>query len=444
MSGFVKMRRLSDRVPRHMLVAASAWISRIVVAFVQLASIRILISGLGIENYSVFVLLVGLLGWFSLADMGVGVSLQNHISEKRAKNLPHDQELMAAATIAAGLLVVTIIALHFASPYMAGILLKQFHVINNAEKAQLIFLTGAIFIIATLGGIIYKVWYATQKGYLANIFPALAAAIGYYGIVAVNNSATSKPLMYSLVAFLFPTAVFPFISLIVMVWRSAKNSSEKWNKAVLRSIFHKAIHFWLVALMAALILQIDYVVMAQLLRPQDIVTYNMSTKIFGLVLFMYSSILLALWPIFSEKIIKKDWDSVKKYTKNYISMGMFFIAAMTFILVWLMPFFIKILAPKENIAIPVGFIVMLGFYQMMRVWTDTFATILQSMGDLKPFWAVMPVQAVLSVSFQWILAKHFGLYGIVLGLIISFLLTSVWCLPLALFKHIKNAKIIPV
>ena len=444
MSGFFKARRLSERVPRHMLVAASAWISRIVVAFVQLASIRILINGLGMENYSIFVLLIGLLGWFSLSDMGVSVSLQNHISEQRAKNLPYDQQLMAAAAIAAALLGVTVLLLYFVSPYLGSILLRQFKAIDDNEKSALVFLTGTILIVTTLGGIVYKVWYATQKGYLANMFPAVAAAIGYYGIASINSGTSSNRLLYSLVVFLLPGAIFPLCSFIVMVWRSANKISTAWNGTVMRSIFQKAIHFWLIAVMVALILQIDYVVMAQLLGPQDIVIYNMSTKIFGLVLFMYSSILLALWPIFSEKIIKRDWDSVKKYTKSYLSLGLCFMATMTFCLIWIMPFFIKILAPKEHIVIPVGFIILLGFYQMLRVWTDTFATILQSMGDLKPFWAAMPIQALLSVSFQWILGNHFGLYGIVLGLIISFILTSVWCLPWALFKHIKNAKIITV
>src|SRR3954451_20467043 len=77
--------RLCSSVPRHVVVTASAWISRIVSAAMQLIVVRILIQSLGIESYAVFALLYGLAGWYLLADFGLGFSLQNLISERRQR-----------------------------------------------------------------------------------------------------------------------------------------------------------------------------------------------------------------------------------------------------------------------------------------------------------------------------------------------------------------------
>ncbi|EGG7761707.1 transporter, partial [Salmonella enterica] len=54
------------------MVAGSSWLSKIIVAGVQLASISYLISILGEEKYAIFSLLTGLLVWCSAVDFGIG------------------------------------------------------------------------------------------------------------------------------------------------------------------------------------------------------------------------------------------------------------------------------------------------------------------------------------------------------------------------------------
>lgn len=427
------------RIPHHLLVAASAWASRIVMALVQLASIRVLMSGLGLEQYAIFALLISLMGWFMLADMGVGASLQNHISEQRAKAGSYDGQVAAAAIIAAILLVLTIVALYVSSPYIAPVFLKQFNFVSDLEKNSLFFISGAMFIGTALGGMVYKVWYAKQKGYLSNILPAIAALAGYAGIVAVNASEASDKLLLSLVAYLAPSAALPLGAFVFQVVMGIRNGASLPGMVVVSKILKRAGHFWFFSLMAALVLQIDYLVMSQFLNPHDIVAYNVSTKIFGLVLFMYVSVLTALWPVFSEAIARGNWAMVRSHTRKYLEFGLGFVLVSTILLVWLMPKAIQLLVPNETVVIPVMFILLLGVYQLLRVWTDTFAMILQSMSDLKPLWIFVPIQALLSVVLQWTLVPVFGLYGILFGLVGSFVLTVTWALPLAVRRHYRNS-----
>lgn len=436
------VRVMKPVIPRHLFVASSAWASRIIMALAQLASIRVLMSGLGLEQYAIFALLTGLSGWFTLADLGVGSSLQNYISEQRAKAECDDAYVIAAAALAAVLFCFLIVILYFSSAYIAPILLKRYPLLRNSDKARLFFITSLMFVVSTLGGISYRIWYAEQKGYLANMLAAVASLLGYAGISIVNRFEISNRLLLSVAAFIVPSAVLPLVSFSVQIGGRLKNGFHQLDWNIIVKVIKRASPFWAFALMANLVLQIDYIIMSQLLKSEDIVAYNLSTKIFGLALFIYVSVLTALWPVFSEAIAKGNWAMVRSHTGRYLGIGLGFMSASTTLLVWLMPRGIQFLAPNETVVIPITFILLLGVYQLLRVWTDTFAMILLSMSDLRPLWIISPLQALVSVISQWYLAQLFGLYGIVLGLILSFVLTASWALPFAVHKHYRKYTVI--
>jgi O-antigen/teichoic acid export membrane protein len=425
------------RIPRHLLVAASAWASRIVTALVLLASVRILMDSLGLENYAVFVLLTGLTGWFMLADMGIGSSVQNHISESRARGQSYDDLISASGLLAVLLLFVTVIALYFISPYVAPVLLKSFPFLSEAEKTKLFFLTGVLSIGMGVGGIVYKVWYGEQRGYLSNIVPAIAAVVGLIGLLLVRQTPVEDRLFLSLVAFTAPLAVLPLGVLLVQQLRRGHGHTGTKLPGTIHRLMKRGFHFWFFAIMAAGVLQIDYIVMSQFLAAHDIAAYYISTKVFGLAFFVYTAILAALWPVFAESIARREWGLVQRYLKKYLALGLAFMFVCTVSLIWLMPVAVGILAPKENIIIPLGFILLLGVYHMIRVWTDTFAMVLLSISNMKPFWIYVPIQAILNIVLQWVLVPVHGLYGVVLGLIASFVFTVSWALPMAVWKNYK-------
>ncbi len=429
----------SPRIPRHLIVAASSWASRLLTALVQVASVRILMDSLGLEHYAVFALLTGLAGWFLLADLGVGVSVQNYISESRAKNEPYDDLLVVSGLLAVLMLVVTIFALYFITPYLAGLLFRNFPFLSEAEKLRLFFVTGALSLGFGVGGIVYKIWYAEQKGYLSNIVPAAATLVGFAGLLLARQVPSESRLFISLAVFMAPAAVFPLVALLKRQLRKGFKLTGAKRSELVGKILKRGLHFWFFALMAAGVLQVDYIVMSQFLVPHDIAAYNVATKIFGLAFFIYGAALLALWPVFAESVAKGNWGLVWGHMKRYLIFGLTFMLICTILLIWLMPMAVQALAPKENIVIPVGFILLMGAYQTLRVWTDTFGVLLQSMNKIASLWALVPIQAIVCVGLQCLLAPRFGIHGIVMGLIGSYILTVTWGAPLAAWKNYRVA-----
>ncbi len=410
-------------------------------AIIQIASIRVLTSGLGVNHYAIFALLTALTGWFMLADGGLGASLQNYISEQRAKDCAYESYVKSASAVAGIMLLFAIVVLYVLSPLISSIYLERFSSVGSASKEHMLLFSGIILLCSSFGGIIYKIWYAEQKGYFSNIVPAIASFIGYLAIVVVNNSHANDRLMLSLIAFLFPPAMLPSVALIIRNAIAIKSEKLKISTDITVKVVKRAVHFWFFGLMAALVLQVDYIIMSQFISSYDIVLYTISIKTFGILLMVYGSLLSALWPVFSEAIALGQWSKVYVYTRKYLGIGLLFIAISTFCLLWTMPLVVSIVVPRGRIIVPTGVIILFGVYCMLRVWTDTFAMILQSMSEFKSLWIFVPIQAVVTITIQWSCAPIFGLYGILFGLIGSFILTVAWALPLAVRNKFSASQV---
>ncbi|WP_298439779.1 MATE family efflux transporter [Geobacter sp.] len=428
-----------NKIPPHLLVAASGWASRFIVAATGLFTIRLLTQSLGSERYAVYSILGGLQGWFLLIDFGIGVSLQNHISERRARKEPYGEFISEAALLGAVLLAASTVLLYFIAPHFGSALLKEFPFLSPGEKRTDFFIVGLSAMTMAVGSMVYKIWYAEQKGYLANLVPAVASAISLLAVFLVSRSALVDKLFWSLVASFVPLAVFPVLGLVGKMAKCPKNC-RALDPAVLGPLLKRALKFWGFAIMACGVLQIDYLIMSQFLKAPEIVVYNLASKVFNLVFFVYNAVLAAIWPICAEAVATSSWHVVQRYTRKYLVVGGGLIAFATVVFAISMPQLVRLLSPKEPVVVPVLFILLLGFYQMVRVWTDTFAMVLQSMSYLRPFWMFVPMQALLSAGLQLALVPSYGIYGVVVGLIGSFLLTVSWLLPLALQRHIKNVR----
>lgn len=428
-----------QRIPPHLLAAGSAWSSRVIIAITQLLSVRILMKSIGAEQYAIFAIMTGLAGWYFLADMGLGNSVQNYISECRAKEQSYDNYLKTMQVIVIIILLIEIILIYSTSPYIAPILLKKFMFMCNATKIKIFFTVSILYIGNGIGNIITRVWYAQQKGYLSNIILSIGSLIGLGSTYLIANSNLANKLYLSLIVFIAPTTILLLFALFYRFWDHF-NFSIKVNFKVLTNLVSRAYCFWLFSIMSAFVLMLDYIIMSQFLLAKEIVIYHITTKIYGFLFFFYNAFLQALWPVFTEKITANNWQTVIKYLKKYITLGISMMVFSTIFLIYFMPHFIRMLSPKEHLMVPILFITLVGIYQIVRVWADTFAMVLGSMSDLRPFWISIPLQAIFNLALQWILTPIYGIYGIILGLIISFILTVVWTLPFAVHQHIKSSR----
>ncbi|MII95971.1 transporter, partial [Salmonella enterica subsp. enterica] len=145
------------RIPRHLIIAASSWLSKIIIAGVQLVSVKFLLEILGEESYAVFTLLTGLLVWFSIADIGIGSSLQNYISELKADRKSYDAYIKAAIHILFASLIILSSTLFFLSDKLSSLYLTSFSDELKNNSGSYFFIASILFIFIGVGSVVYKI-----------------------------------------------------------------------------------------------------------------------------------------------------------------------------------------------------------------------------------------------------------------------------------------------
>lgn len=417
------------------MVALASWASRIVQVVSQLLMITYLTRILAVEQYAVYVLLTSLMTWYMLIDLGLGFSLQNTISEMRSHKKNYHNYIATAFLAVLCLLLVFILCFYFLSSLISFYFLENFDVVEN--KGDLFFISASLMMGAAAFNIIYKVWYAIGLGYLSSIVPAIASVISLLGLYILATYYSGEMSLYlALIVYLTPIMVLPAMFFIIILYKNIKGFFI--DRDVFNYLFGRGVGFFVFSMMAAIVLQIDYIIMSQMLESIDIVLYSVVTKYFALGLFVYNALLLALWPVIAEKISKGHWADVAGYLKTYIPMGMVFMVLFTFVSVFVLEDVTQMLIKNTKLDIPVLLILVFGVYYLLRVWTDTFAMVLQSMSNLKPLWTIVPIQAVLSVILQVYFTNIYGIYGILYGLIVSFALTVSWYLPKKVYYCLKG------
>ncbi|WP_144033525.1 MATE family efflux transporter [Sphingomonas guangdongensis] len=396
---------------------------------------RILTDGLGTVGYGAFAVLSSLAGWFALSDFSIAVTLQNYISERRAAELETDDLVFTAATLSLGAALLFAVVLLLAGPWLSNLLLDEFAVLSRSERTLAFYAIAFPSIGTALGGMAYKIWFAQHRGYLSNLLPAAGTVLGTVAVWLFMRSSPQQPLASTLFLYYAASALIPVLALTGIVLAAARH---RFATDLLRPLLRRAARFWIFGVLAAAVLQVDYIIMAQVLQAADIVVYNVASKIFQLVFFVYNALLFALWPVCSEAIARGEWARVFALLRRNLVIGIAFTVLCGVGVGVLNGTIVSIVAPTLAEPLPMLVVILLTIYVAVRVWSDTFGMVLQSMNDLTPLLIALPIQAVLSAALQTLGASVAGLPGMIAGLTACFVLTVAWYLPWRCIRYARE------
>lgn len=429
------------KIPNHIFVAGSSWIARLISATVQIFCIRYVIDAQGYNGYSAFALLSSLLAWTVLVDFGVGNALQNYVSEKRTSGDEYYSYILFSGMLVLILLLLMLMFLYPLSSILSSWYLKSVDYLTIDAKWSLFYCSISIFAFSSVGSMVYKIWFAEQKGWQANIVIAISSLLGLLLVYLSSITPEYNSLQIIIIAFYLPQAIISFGCLLYRLVEAAIEL-QKSRKVVshfnIKPVLYRSSAFWGVTAIATVVLQADAIVLSQKISSNDIALYYIMTRLFGLAGFIYSAVLQAVWPVCTELRIKREWDKLNALVKINVLVGTIVLLVSGAGIYFFRDFLFGVLSIKLESDISPWLFVLFTFYFILRVWSDTYAMLLQSMNILRPLWYIVPFQALICLSMQWFMADYFGIYGIISGLIMSFLLTVCIYLPYVYTKKLKE------
>ena len=425
------------KIPNHLWVALSNWFSRAGSVATQIICLPILSNALDDSEFAAYAISSSLLVWFNLLDFGFANSGQNYIAESKAKNEAIGSYITALGLFGFTLLLVLCGLLIPLSEPLSHLLFSKITFTTQPDLQLLFLVCGTCFICNMLGIIAQKTLYALGKGVYANLVSFLNN-ITFLALLwgIAQHTEPSARLLMCVAAYMLPMATTGLIALL-----SVTLAFGSWDFRSIYAhfvlLFKRANQFWLFALLAAAVLNIDYLIMSQSLKPNDIASYNVLFRIYAVGLTLYTGLLASIYPLFSAMGVTNNWQGIKRYIRIYLLFGLGALLICSILAIPLLPEILQILTPGLSIQIPIETLLLFSLYIGLRIWSDTYGNVLQALNKVSIFLKIVPIQAAISVPAQLLLIPILGVNGVLLGLICSFTLTVAWILPWQLNKHCK-------
>lgn len=428
-----------------LIVAASGWLSRILSASCQLVQIRILSKFLGIETFAAYAVMTGLAGWYLLADFGFGKPLQNRISWCRINKVDASPIIFSTILLVTVFSVVLVLITFLLSFFLGPFLLGKIHSVNAAESSQAFAVYSALSIVMATSSIMYRIMFAEHKGYIVYAITGAGAVTGLLLVYLLSCAEFQNPLTPAIIASTTPTAILPFYymgSRFFQILSGVKFKKEEIKKLIVIpevvGLSKVAKHFLWISFASACVNNVDYIISSQYLHVKDIAMYAVSAKLFGFIYMVESNFLLAAAPVFTEYLIQKNYVSLKRLLVMCLGIGTVCIVASAIVFFVFQRTIFNIIIPNQDLSLSLAVVMTFCWYWIVRVWCDTFATIIHSSNKMIFISIATPVQAVFNAVFMIYGTTHYGLMGLVLGSSLSFILTAAWILPLQTFYLIRR------
>ena len=426
-----------NRSRRIVLTVGVGWGGRAVSALAQFVAVRVLTTMLGVDGFGAWAVITGLLAWFMLADFGLGAALQNYISASKMRDESPLAAIRGTVSFLWRSLSLLILLLALIASWIGPFLLEGFTTINRMDAILGFFIFGAVATAIGSSSVILKILFAEHRGYVAHLITAIGALLGLAGLVIVGQTTTAHRFAWALIANYLPLCLISW----VFLWRRLRHGPLKdlwhWSDAV-QPLRGQAGHFLLFAVLSAMVLNIDYIILARTVSPADVATYAVMAKLYGLVFFVFSSVLQAYWPLSAEAFQRGDVDGLHRLAIRCIGLGMLTVIGASLGLFVLHDHIATLLSPHQPLILPKFLIPFFAGYWLLRVWSDTFSMLVLSAGRAMFLCMVVPVQATISLGLGIWGASAQGLPGFMLGLSASFLLTVVWGLPFYVHHLTRN------
>lgn len=400
----------------------------------------IMIDYLGVELFGVWATMLTLLTWVMLFDLGIGNGLRNKITESLAKNRPDT----ASEYISTAYGLVGLISLVFFLVFLvANVWLPWQRVFNTTLVPEKILSEAAV----TLGFFIFlNFWISLVNQIFQGLQKTSLMVLGQF----LSN-------ILALV-FVFFLSVYTKNSLIFLVWayglslvlsngmlsiylfgvhKEIRPKISLFDFGKVRALFSLGMRFFVIQLAVLVIFMSDKILIAQLLGPQYVTSYEVIFKLFSIFTVLHAMVLAPLWPAYSDAHVKGDMDWIRKQLKKQIKFALL-IFVMAILLAVAGPMLVKLWIGEAGSA-PHSLYILFALFIIVSVWNNIFAYFVNAINELSvQLWTAV-FAGFLNIPLSIFLVKYveMGVGGVVMGTLLSLSIYS-FIGPLQVLKIIKE------
>lgn len=373
-------------------------------------------------KYGIWLTLSSIIAWFGFFDIGFGNGLRNKLTEALANGETTLARKYISTTYAILILIILIILVLFLiiNPFLdwTKILNTQADMASELSKlAVMVFISFCIQFVLQLLTIVITSDQKPAKTAFINLLGNILTLI----IIFILTKSTKGSLLY-LGATLSFTPILVLLSASFWYYKREYKEYTPGLKYVdfsyAKSLMALGIKFFIISICAVIIFQTNNIIIAQLLGPNEVTSYNIANRYFGIILTLFSILMTPFWSAFTEAHSKKDYTWIKK-TINKLQVIWLVTVLFTIIMLLVSNIIYSFWIGKE-VLIPFQVSLLVAVYVLLYNWQMIYLHFLNGLGKVQIQLFSLLFMAILNVPLAVILGRQLGILGIILSSIFLF------------------------
>lgn len=403
--------------PRSLAAKKNIIASFVIKAFsivISIVLVPLTIHYVNSSSYGIWLTLSSIVGWLSFFDIGFGNGLRNKFAEAIAANQEDLARIYVSTTYAILSLIIGVVILLFfiVNPFI------NWSVVLNAPPAMarelsiLAIIVFVFFCLRFIFQLLSTVLTANQepaKGSFLELLGSLVSLI----IIYVLTKTTSGNLLYLGAALSFTPVFVLIVSSFWLYSRGYKKfvPSLKYVKfTYARDLMSLGLKFFVIQIAAMVLFNTDNIIIIQLLGSSEVTTYNVSYKLFSVVIMVFTIISTPLWSAFTDAYAKNDIQWIRSTILTMEKIWLL-LAVCTLALLFVSPMVYKLWL-GDTVKVPFALSVAMTSYVIVYIWQTIHVFLLNGIGKIKLQLYLVIFSSLINIPLAIFLGKKFGLVGI--------------------------------
>jgi len=431
-SAFFRRHFHKGRGGRAKLAISASLIARVVTTLVSFAILPITIRYLGNEGYGLMATISSVVSWLQFTNMGLGLGLQNALTEETAKDDRVTQsQLVSTAVVALAAIGMGLLALG------AGVFpfidwLKVFPPTTERFAHEIPLAVSIVFFgfVSTLMlGFVGPIYAARQELHLGSIQAVICAVIGMVGTLFVVHHRLG---LVGIVAVTIGAAglvqwAFALWTLYGRSIPELRPSFKCFTRTAWKRMFHTGLQFFALQICNIVFFQLDAMLITHFLSAEQVTPYAVAQKVFLQLGGLFAIVTGSLWAAYGHAKAQGDIAWIRATHRKIVRLFCIFFGALSVAM---------ILAGKQLLSWWVGagaapsvaLLAAVAFYFCLREWTALHAVLLNGLNLIREQIPALIVTSIIVLALEVYLVQRFGTVGLAVGGGLGFLLGGGWYL----------------
>jgi O-antigen/teichoic acid export membrane protein len=408
--------RSRERYRRAALTTLTSVLARVVTVFTSLITVRLTIRYLGTERYGLWMTITSVVSLLVFADLGIGNGLLNVIADAHGRD---DIESVHKYVSSAFFVLLGIAALLLGLFGLAYPLVPWPRVFNVSsplaahEAGPAVFLFLVCFLLNMPLDVVQRVQTGHQKGFAANFWTIVGSLMGLGCLLMVMHRNGGLPwLILAILGGQLLGILGNWAQEFGFARPELLPAWAYWDAAAARKILSTGFMFFLIQVCGAFTFPLDNIIITQILGPEAVTQYAVPMRLFLLVVSVAIMFVIPLWPAYGEALARGDSQWVKSTLFHSLGYSVLVFGPMALGLAAFGKLIVRVwVGPQVH---PTwGLLLGMAFWAMISIVSSPISVFLNGINKLKFQVVVGLVQAVAGLALKIIMAKAFGISGVI-------------------------------